>query len=481
MAEDEAPRRRFGLRTRITLAFGLGALLLSTLLSAISWGLTRENLLRQRDEVAQDRVILNAQSIQASLGADADVQQLLLSVPTPEGAQPVLLTGGEWHATNPLRFDQESLPTSLRERVVDGAGAFIMRYDLDGEPYLAVGVPIPAKDAAYFEGVPLTELQITLDGLAVSLAGAAAVTMLAGAFLGFSASRLLLRPLGEVGLAAEAIADGSLSTRLDVGGDPDLLSVETSFNDMAAALEVRIERDTRFASDVSHELRSPLMTLEASVHVLHNQRDEMPARAQKALDLLRDDIERFRILVEDLLEISRVDAGAVQLELSEVLVAEMVARAVATSVRPTTPIEIDEAATQATVRVDKRRIARVIANLIDNAEKYAGGATRVAISLWPTVDGADEVHVAVEDGGHGVPEDERELVFDRFARGKTAGARGSDSGSGLGLSLVDEHIRLHGGRVWVQDRPDGRPGACFVVALPQVPDTERHESEDDLA
>jgi signal transduction histidine kinase len=472
---SDEPRRRFGLRARITLAFGLGALLLSTLLAAMTWGATRENLLRQRDDIAKDRVILDAQSIQASLGPEVNLQQLLLSIPTPEGGQPVLLAEGEWHSTNPLRFDQDSLPIELRERVVAGEGAFIQRYQLDGEPYVAVGVPIPTRQAAYFEGLPLTDLQTTLDELAVALAGAAAVTTLAGSFLGFSATRRLVRPVGEVGRAAEAIAGGALATRLNVGGDPDLLTLERSFNEMVTALEQRIERDARFASDVSHELRSPLTTLEASVQVLENQRAVMPERARTALDLLTEDISRFRTLVEDLLEISRVDAGAVTLDLSEVLASEMVQRAVAASVRPTTPIAIDDDATRCTVLVDKRRMARVIANLIENAEKYAGGATRVHVSCTP-----EEVRLAVEDGGHGVPEDERAIVFDRFARGRTAGARGSDTGTGLGLSLVDEHVRLHGGRVWVEDRPDYRPGARFVVALP-LAEPDAADGLEDLA
>ncbi len=137
-----------------------------------------------------------------------------------------------------------------------------------------------------------------------------------------------LRPLLDVGAAAEAIAGGRLDTRLTVGDDPDLDVLAVPFNHMAQALEDRIDRDARFASEVSHELRSPLMTLAASVEVLENSRDEMPERAQTALDLLSADVDRFQQLVEDLLEISRFDAGAIKLHLEEVLVAEMVIQAV---------------------------------------------------------------------------------------------------------------------------------------------------------
>ena len=113
---------------------------------------------------------------------------------------------------------------------------------------------------------------------------------------------------------------------------------------MAEALQQRVERDARFASDVSHELRSPLMTLAASVEVMEARRDEMPERAQAALDLLSSDVARFQGLVEDLLEISRFDAGAIRLHLEELLAAEFVRQAVAVSCCPTTPVHVSERA-----------------------------------------------------------------------------------------------------------------------------------------
>jgi signal transduction histidine kinase len=231
---------------------------------------------------------------------------------------------------------------------------------------------------------------------------------------------------------------------------------------MAQALQTRIERDARFASDVSHELRSPLMTLSASVEVMDARREEMPERAQAALDLLAVEVGRFSQLVEDLLEISRYDAGAVRLELDEVRLAEFVMQAVAaTSEGRTVPVELDSELAGVVAQADKRRLMRVIANLLDNARKYGDGATGVSLRR---VD--DGVQIAVEDEGPGVPEDERGVIFERFARGGGAGRRGSGEGVGLGLALVAEHVRLHGGQVWVEGRLDGREGARFVIELP---------------
>ena len=252
-----------------------------------------------------------------------------------------------------------------------------------------------------------------------------------------------------------------------MGGDPDLDLIANPFNEMAEALEGRIERDARFASEVSHELRSPLMTLAATVEVLENSRSDLPERAQRALVLLSSDVGRLRQLVEDLLEISRFDVGAVKLHLEEVNAAEMVMQAVSVLGGGGVPVRYEAGVEDVVVRADKRRIGRVVANLLDNAERYAGGATSVTVEQI-----GQHVQIAVEDRGNGVPEDERTIIFDRFSRGSEGGNRAADTGVGLGLALCDEHVRLHGGRVWVEDRRDHESGARFVVSLPVVESAE---------
>jgi signal transduction histidine kinase len=180
---------------------------------------------------------------------------------------------------------------------------------------------------------------------------------------------------------------------------------------------------------------------------------------------LSAEVGRFSQLVEDLLEISRYDAGAVRLELDEIRLAEFIMQAVRASGNGmNVPVELDSELASVVVQADKRRLARVVANLLDNAAKYADGATSVSLRR---IDGV--VQLAVEDDGPGIPDDERDLVFERFARGGVAGRRGSGEGVGLGLALVAEHVRLHGGRVWVEDRTDGQQGARFVVELPVLP------------
>ena len=350
---------------------------------------------------------------------------------------------------------------SLQTTAIEGNAGRIVT-SIDDEPFIVYGIPLQGFDnVIYFEALPLTGVEDTLVTLQfVLLGGGLIVTLLAGV-AGIGVANSAVAPLTKVSRAAEAIAGGRLDTRLDPEGDEDLELFAASFNEMAGALEERIQRDARFASEVSHELRSPLMTLTASAEVLDNAREEMPERSQTALDLLVSDITRFRTLVEDLLEISRFDVGAADLQADPLLFSEFVRAAVQLASSRDIEIVVEEDAENAIVVAEKRRLARVVANLLDNAEKYGGGATHVHVSCTPS-----SVLMAVEDEGSGVPKDERFVIFDRFSRGGAGGRRGYDTGVGLGLSLVAEHVNLHNGRVWVEDRLDGESGARFVVELP---------------
>ncbi|MBI3256808.1 MAG: HAMP domain-containing histidine kinase [Actinobacteria bacterium] len=467
------PYRRLGLRARFTIAFGLGSFVISVLLSLVAYGLVRTNLVSQRERSAIGQAYLNASALRNGLrSADANAKDLLDSLQTPGGGRPLLYYKGEWFALE-ITHGRDSLPVELRNTVLGGTPAR-MRYSLDNETSLAVGVPIPLIDAAYFESSSFSELQSTLNALAISLTITAIVTTLAGALLGTTASRRVLRPLAEISTAAQAISGGRLDTRVALVSDPDLAGFVNSFNDMARFLQERFERDARFASDISHELRSPLTTLSASVEVLQSRREELTERGQAVLDLLAADVTRFTMMVEDLLEISRFDAGAARLDLTEVRIGELVVHAVSAASSGTTPVSVESNAAGAIVQVDKRRLMQVMANLIQNAAHYGGGATEVSVELAD-----DQVRICVQDEGGGVPAIDRERIFERFARGSVAsGRRGAGEGTGLGLALVREHVNLHGGRVWVEDRLDGLPGARFVVELPIV--TPQAEPEEDL-
>jgi two-component system, OmpR family, sensor histidine kinase MtrB len=458
---------RFGLRTRIMSMFVIGALLLSTFLAAVAYSFTRSSLINQRERTSTEQAYKDARVAQREISAGNSTANAIIDRLQEVGvSQAAINVDGAW-ATTSAKFTSDLVPEPMQTKVLVNREPAKMIVSFDGVPTLAIGIPLQGANAAYFEFADLSDANTTLRNVGLSLLFGGMITTLAGALTGLIAAKRAIRPLGAAAQAAKAIAGGRLDTRLENTDDHDLQLLSTAFNDMAEALQNRVERDARFASDVSHELRSPLMTLAASVEVMQARREEMPERAQAALDLLVGDVVRFQGLVEDLLEISRFDAGAIRLHLEDLLVAEFVRQAVAVSSLPKTKLTVSERAEGLIMHGDRRRLARVVANLIDNARVHGGGAPEITVT---EADGEGEplahVWIVVEDHGPGIPNEERSLVFERFARGAVAGRRSSSDGAGLGLSLVEEHVRMHGGRVWVEDRVDGEPGARFVLELP---------------
>jgi len=460
-AEAEAtPRRRtsrLGLRARATVAFGCVALALSATLATMAYELTRSYLIQQRQSTAIRQAYVNARLARSVLRTpDPDVPTILASLQTSSGSVAVLNYQERWFASK-VGIGPNAVPADLRRKVLAGAVGR-QRFTLDGEPQVAVGVPLPAVQAFYFEFSPMTELERSLSLLARALALGAAITALGGAAVGRYASSRVLRPLKGMATAASRISHGALDTRLDAK-DPDLAPLITSFNEMVDALQDRIDREARFASDVSHELRTPLAAIGSAVNIVRRRRHS-PEEAAAALDVLEQQIESFQKLVLDLLEISRLESGTAVLE-REPIEPDRFARSVLASTgRPSTPFGA-EPGTPRQAMVDPRRLSQMLVNLLDNADKYAGGPTALIVSGNESV-----VRFAVEDRGPGVPEHERHHIFERFARGESSAQPGAGDGTGLGLSLVAEHARLHHGHVWVEERVGG--GARFVVELPLV-------------
>ena len=466
---------KLGIAARITAIFGLGALILSFSMGGLSYFTTRHFLLAERESAAQHQAFANATLIRSSLeSGNTHYDQLLASLDAGSDSHSVMFHLGTAYLSS-LSLSASSLPATLRNEVLHGTAA-TQTYSTgaQGQPQIVVGVPIPSVHADYFEVFSLSDLDHTLRVLGVTLIVVGVFTTVLGTALGRIASSRSLRPLAGVSRAAVAIAGGQLDTRLDSdAADPDLEDLTASFNAMVDQLQVRIEREAQFNSDVSHELRSPLTTLSASLEVLEADAANLPPRAQSALQLLGDDLRRFQRMVRDLLEMSRADAGGGDVFIEEVDVAELVQRSVEAGLRDqaedsTPPPVVTEPEVQSLhVAVDKRRFERVMANLLENAANYGGGATRITVGLdseQPTV-----IRIAVEDAGPGIKETERDRVFERFYRGSASGRRGTGTGTGLGLALVAEHVRRMDGRAWVESSEDG--GARFVVALPVLAGT----------
>jgi two-component system, OmpR family, sensor histidine kinase MtrB len=479
---------KLGIAARITAIFGLGALVLSILMGGLSYFTTRHFLLAGRETAAQQQAFANANLVRSSLQTgDTNYVGLLASIDAGSDAHSVLYHLNKSYSAV-LSVNASAIPGQLRAEVRAGTASTQTYRTSTGTAEIVVGVPIPSVQSAYFEVFDLSDLDHTLHVLGLTLFVAGAVTTLLGVALGRFASTRALRPLADVSRAAGAIAGGELDTRLDAdAADPDLEGLTLSFNAMVDQLQERIEREARFNSDVSHELRSPLTTLAASLEVLEADRAHLTTRSQRALQLLSDDLHRFQRMVGDLLEMSRADAGSGDVFLEEVNVAELVRRSVeagnasvGADAQASPAVHVDPAVAEWRVGVNKRRFERVMVNLMENAANYGGGATDITVrpgagGAGGGVDG-QTVEIVVDDAGPGIDPAERSKVFERFYRGSASGRRGAGTGTGLGLSLVDEHMHVMHGHVRVETSPAG--GARLVVALPVLATDGEEPGED---
>ena len=456
--------QRFGLRTRVTAAFAAGAALLSAALAVTTFLLVDHYLLDQQQESAAHETFADARLMLRDLAQGGpDLGHVLSSLTEAQGSAAYLYRDGVWYSAS-FSFGYGSGGTrpagvtqAMLAMVGKGAPAHQRRTVME-QPVVTVGVPLPSVGADFFEVRSLGELSSALDVLGWVLAGCAIATTVGGAVLGRWASGRLVRPLADVAEVAAAISGGALERRLSQSGGPELASLAASFNEMVVALGERIKRDARFASDVSHELRSPLTTIQAGIDLLQSSSAELPPDPRHALDLLASEVNRFSAMVQDLLEISRFDSGA-GLDLQELALDELVDGTVSAYTKGAVPVFLAPGAHDLWVMADRRRLQRVVVNLLDNAQAYAGGAVDVLVERR-----GDDALVVVEDAGPGVNGSERSAIFERFYRGSASGKRGASTGAGLGLALVSEHVRAHGGTVEVADRPAG--GARFIVRLP---------------
>jgi two-component system, OmpR family, sensor histidine kinase MtrB len=447
-------RRSLRLSARVTLFYGVTALFAAVALTVLTYTFTRTSLLDQRLSGATLEAQTNAREVLFALGQpSAPVSQIFDDLSVDGFA---VLT--EPRLNTSVGRGEEVFPAELRAATAEGRSGH-QTFDLDGRPYLAVGIHLGAYDTTYLEAFPLADTERTLRIILTTLVVGALLTTLVATFFGWSTSRRLLRPLSRVADAAGDIASGALGARLEPSNDPDLDRLAGSFNDMADAVQTRLEREARFASDVSHELRSPITALSAAVEVLDARREDLPERTQQALDVVVSQVRRFDAMVIDLLELSRIDAGATDLHTETVDLAELCARVAQRFGYSDLPIEVHKRAAR-DARVDKVRFERILGNLLENATIHAGGPTRISIEPGTR----NSVLMVVEDQGPGVAASERQRIFERFARGSAARHR---IGTGLGLALVAEHAHALGGDAWVEDRPGG--GARFVVRLPVEP------------
>jgi two-component system sensor histidine kinase MtrB len=342
-------------------------------------------------------------------------------------------------------------------------------------PALAVGVPISGDDQLYYLFPLAQQTQVlSLVQNTLIVAGAGLVVLLA--VIVSLVTRWVVVPIRQAAQAASRVSAGNLDERMAARGTDDLAGLANSFNEMAASLQDKLRElqelssvQRQFVSDVSHELRTPLTTIRIAADVLFGSSDALDPAARRSAELLQSQLERFEALLSDLLEISRHDANVATLDAESADVCDLVLRAAADAeqlaAQRGTRIEFRLPPDQCIAEVDRRRVERVLRNLLDNAVEHGEGRDVVVTVAADR----DAVAVAVRDHGVGIGPGEHQFVFDRFWRADPARAR-TTGGTGLGLAIALEDARLHAG--WLQAWGERGRGSVFRLTLPRTVGTQ---------
>ncbi len=497
---------RRSIQTRVVTS----TIVLSTLVVALTgWALLRDvasGLADSRRAAAVSEARSGFDYAQTQLDATVETEQstqsqaltqMVDSLTRSRGAQrtyelvlegPLLTDDGQVPVRSSAAIGAGSLPTDLADAVRTGPGTFWRYSDLallgssTSEPSVVVGSQLRAPGSgdtyALFYLFSLEDQQETLDLVrrALLLGGLAMILMVGG--VAWLVSRQVLDPVRMARRIAERYASGNLEQRMHVSGEDDIARLSTSFNQMAASLQRQIRRlenlsrlQQRFVSDVSHELRTPLTTVQMASEVLYDSRAGFDPQTARSAELLKGELDRFESLLSDLLDLSRFDAGAAQLELDTIDLSQ-VARAAADDAglaRAGIGVRLVGVEAPAVVEADMRRIDRIVRNLLTNAAKYSGSDV-VEIEV---AQNDDSVSLAVRDFGVGLSGDENVRVFDRFWRADPARTQG---GTGLGLAISREDAALHGGTLQAWGRAG--EGSEFILTIPKPDGSARNPALD---
>ncbi|OUC90822.1 MtrAB system histidine kinase MtrB [Streptosporangium minutum] len=424
-------------------------------------------------------------------GGDSPLSQAVYALAGRAGAVPrysVIARNdnrpGEFFVTPSI--DPRSIPSGLREEVSkkeageDSTHYGDLYYEGRREPVrgMVIGTRLDTSgtmlDSGYeiYHLIPLDKEEETLNSVLRMLVAVGAALVLLLAAIASLVTRQVVTPVRLTRQAAERLAAGRLDERLKVRGEDDLARLATSFNDMAANLALKIHQleelshvQRQFVSDVSHELRTPLTTVRMAADLLYDAREDFDPMAARSAELMQNQLNRFESMLADLLEISRYDAGAAELDVDPVDVRDVVLRAVADSEalaeRHSTRFDLRLPGEPCMAEMDSRRVERILRNLLFNAIEHGEGRD-IVVSVGAD---RDAVAVAVRDHGVGLKPGEENMVFDRFWRADPSRAR-TIGGTGLGLAISREDAVLHGG--WLQAWGAQGEGSQFRLSLPRV-------------
>lgn len=473
-------RRLRSLRVRLIAVFAAVALITAVSASGIAYWLNRDAVLKRAQDTALNDFRVSVTRNVSALPLNASCPELvdLANQVAGSGLNYDVLVVDESRpdclaSSDPARFTLARVPETLqatvgvpREAGQGGPGGYHLywqRVNLDA-PYLIGGTKVVETPLTAYMFKSLDTERADLNTLGWSLAIATLLALIGSALLAQAASATVLRPVKRLGEAARRLGEGKLDTRLEVEGGDELADLARTFNrtaeslsDQVAELSAREAQSRRFVADMSHELRTPLTAMTAVTDILEDEADALDPMIEPAVRLVVSETRRLSDLVENLMEVTRFDAGTAKLVADEVDIADLLmscidGRAWYDAVDVDAPRGIR-------AMVDPRRLDVVLANLIGNALKHGGSPVRVRVRER---DG--QVVVQVSDSGPGIPEDVLPHVFDRFYKADKGRAR--SEGSGLGLSIAMANAQIHGGTITAAN---GETGAVFTLSLPLTP------------
>jgi two-component system, OmpR family, sensor histidine kinase MtrB len=381
------------------------------------------------------------------------------------------------YQTVPTLLVLDSIPGEFREQVRQSDEILDERVTIrysngDQYPGFLIGGKLNIPRTGIYEIYYLFKLNAQYDSISVitwTLLGAGLLLVL---LIGLSTQfviRQVVAPVQQAAAVAEKFTQGDLTSRMSVSSEDELASLGNSFNEMAVSIQQQIVRlenlsmlQQRFVSDVSHELRTPLTTLRMAAEVIYQQKESFDPNIARSSELLINQIDRFELLLSDLLEVSRFDAEAASLGVVTFDISNLVQKTV-DYLHPSKSslFEIDSLSKSIQIEGDPRRIERILRNLITNAVDHGEGKNvRVQIR-----ESENEIAIGVRDYGLGFNEEDAPYLFDRFWRADPSRARTS-GGTGLGLSIALEDAKLHQGQLLAWGKP--HQGAHFVLTLPKL-------------
>jgi two-component system sensor histidine kinase MtrB len=479
----QAPLALRGLRPRLVAAFALVAVVSALSTGALAFREARTGVLQQSQDavIRQFRTSVNAVAPSTPLAPSrSDLQVVVdqvLHANQGQGWQ-VMATYGGLRAYTPGDFS-DRLSAELRRSVRTARAAVFQRVNAGGHPLLIVGMPVTYSSGQGTEAglsglvmylvVPQNTEQAYVEAMVSAIEHATLMALGLAVVLALLAASGVLRPVRALRGATRRMAEGHLDVRLAVNGSDELADLSRSFNNTAAALEEsvaelrRLEaRARRFVADVSHELRTPLAAMTAVTDVLDEKSLRLDEETGEALQLISKGTGRLSVLVQDLMEISRFDAGAAELSLDEIDLADFVPHTLASrGWQGRVETRLPRPGVLRT-RVDPRRLDVVLANLVGNALRHGAPPVRLGMHVREERAGVAWAVVEVADHGPGIAGEAMPYIFERFYKAGTTRTRSKSSG--LGLAITAENVYLHGGRISAANLPGG--GALFTVELP---------------